>query len=103
MKIRVVMELQEVGGFTVHVPSLPGCISEGDDKETALRYIRDAIALYPEMDESELGTQGTRRWSNLLRNVSFGEAAYSLGQGRCKGTEQSWFQGCETERQSCQT
>jgi predicted RNase H-like HicB family nuclease len=38
----------ESGGFTVTVPSLPGCISEGDTEEEALANIRDAIALYIE-------------------------------------------------------
>ena len=61
MKIKVVMEPQEEGGFTVYVPSLPGCISEGDDKETALRNIREAIVLYLETDESELGNPGNRK------------------------------------------
>jgi len=55
MKIKVVMEPQEEGGFTVYVPSLPGCISEGDDRESALRNIKEAIELYLETDESELG------------------------------------------------
>lgn len=38
----------ESGGFTVTVPSLPGCISEGDTEEEALANIRDAINLYIE-------------------------------------------------------
>lgn len=38
----------ESGGFTVTVPSLPGCISEGDTEEQALANIRDAIDLYIE-------------------------------------------------------
>ena len=38
----------ESGGFTVTVPSLPGCISEGDTEEEALANIRDAIDLYIE-------------------------------------------------------
>jgi predicted RNase H-like HicB family nuclease len=46
MKLRVVLEPSEEGGFTVFVPSLPGCISEGDTKEDALRKIREAIDLY---------------------------------------------------------
>ncbi|GAB4416343.1 MAG: hypothetical protein Kow00106_11920 [Anaerolineae bacterium] len=33
-------------GYTVEVPSLPGCISEGDTLEEALENIRDAIAEY---------------------------------------------------------
>ena len=36
----------EVGGFTVEVPSLPGCISEGDTVEEALANIKAAINLY---------------------------------------------------------
>ena len=36
------------GGFTVEVPSLPGCISEGDTEQEALANIREAIALHIE-------------------------------------------------------
>jgi predicted RNase H-like HicB family nuclease len=38
----------ESGGFTVTVPSLPGCFSEGDTEQEALANIRDAIDLYIE-------------------------------------------------------
>jgi predicted RNase H-like HicB family nuclease len=38
----------EVGGFTVIVRSLPGCISEGDTRDEALEHIKEAIALYIE-------------------------------------------------------
>jgi len=48
MKLRVVLEPSEEGGYTVTVPALPGCISEGDTKEEALRNIREAIQLYLE-------------------------------------------------------
>ena len=30
MKFKVVLEPSDEGGYTVYVPSLPGCISEGD-------------------------------------------------------------------------
>jgi len=36
----------EEGGFTVTVPALPGCISEGDTKEEALKNITEAILLH---------------------------------------------------------
>ena len=36
------------GGFTVYVPSLPGCISEGDTEEEAINNIQEAIELYLE-------------------------------------------------------
>ena len=43
---QVVLIPDETGGYTVEVPSLPGCISEGDNVDEALANIRDAIALY---------------------------------------------------------
>ena len=52
MKLKVVLEPSDEGGYTVHVPSLPGCISEG-----ALENIQEAIKLYLEPLEDELITQ----------------------------------------------
>ena len=47
-RFRVTLELNELGGYTVTVPLLPGCISEGDNKEEALANIKKAIELYME-------------------------------------------------------
>lgn len=38
----------ESGGYTVEVPSLPGCISEGDTVEEALANIKEAIIGFEE-------------------------------------------------------
>jgi len=55
MRLRVVLEPSEEGGYTVTVPSLPGCISQGDTKEDALKNIREAIELYLEpVDDDEI-------------------------------------------------
>lgn len=48
MKYRVVLETQPDGGYTAYVPSLPGCISEGDDRNQAMANIQEAIAIYTE-------------------------------------------------------
>lgn len=48
MQLHIVLEPSDEGGYTVHVPSLPGCISEGDTLEEARENIREAIALYLE-------------------------------------------------------
>jgi len=48
MNLKVILEPSEEGGFTAIVPSLPGCISEGDTREEALANIREAIGLYLE-------------------------------------------------------
>jgi len=47
-KFRVILESNESGGYTVTVPLLPGCISEGDTKQEALANIKEAIELYIE-------------------------------------------------------
>jgi len=47
MRLAVVLEPSDEGGYTAYVPSFPGCISEGDTKEEALTNIREAIQLYP--------------------------------------------------------
>lgn len=54
MKLTVVLEPSEDGGFTVFVPVLPGCISDGDSKEEALTNIREAIELYLDPVEDDL-------------------------------------------------
>ncbi len=53
MKFKVVLEKSDEGGFTVYVPSLPGCISEGDTEEEALANIKEAIELYLEQTEDD--------------------------------------------------
>jgi len=46
MRLKVVLESSDEGGYTVYVPSLPGCISEGDSVDEALANIKEAIELY---------------------------------------------------------
>ena len=53
MKLQVVLEPSDEGGYTVYVPSLPGCISEGESVEEALANIREAIELYLEPVEDD--------------------------------------------------
>ena len=54
MKFKVVLEPSEDGGFTAFVPSLPGCVSEGESQEDALSNIQEAITLYLEPVEDDL-------------------------------------------------
>jgi len=39
----------EQGGYTVYIPALPGCISEGGTFEQALANIQEAASLYLEV------------------------------------------------------
>ncbi|HET6881637.1 MAG TPA: type II toxin-antitoxin system HicB family antitoxin, partial [Pirellulales bacterium] len=59
MLLKVVFEASEEGGYTVFVPALPGCISEGDTLEESRENIREAIALYLEqVDEPQAPAGG---------------------------------------------
>ena len=48
MKLQVILEPSDEGGYTVSVPALPGCINEGDNIDRALANIQEAIELYLE-------------------------------------------------------
>jgi predicted RNase H-like HicB family nuclease len=48
MRYRVLIEQDEDGFFVAEVPSLPGCISQGETREEALANIREAITGYLE-------------------------------------------------------
>ena len=53
MRIMIILEPSDEGGYTAIVPSLPGCISEGNSKEEALKNIREAVELYLEPVEDD--------------------------------------------------
>jgi len=53
MNLKIIFEPSDEGGYTAIVPALPGCISEGESKDDALRNIREAIALYLEPVEDD--------------------------------------------------
>ncbi len=52
MKYRVLIEQDEDGVFVAEVPSLPGCISEGQTRNEALSNIKEAIESYIESLEA---------------------------------------------------
>jgi predicted RNase H-like HicB family nuclease len=50
----VVILEDETGGYIGHVPSLPGCHTQGDTIEELLNNIKEAISLYVEtLDQDE--------------------------------------------------
>lgn len=44
----IILEPHPEGGYTVIVPALPGCETEGDTHEEAMKMAQDAIAGYVE-------------------------------------------------------
>ncbi len=52
MKYRVLIEQDEDGVYVAEVPSLPGCISQGQTRAEALNNIKEAIEVYLESLEA---------------------------------------------------
>ncbi len=48
LNYKVLLHKAEEGGYTVTVPALPGCITEGDNIDHALAMAKEAIELYVE-------------------------------------------------------
>jgi predicted RNase H-like HicB family nuclease len=49
MKLKVLLRPESDGGYSVSVPALPGCHSQGDTREEALENIREAAELWLEV------------------------------------------------------
>jgi predicted RNase H-like HicB family nuclease len=54
MKLQIILEPSDEGGYKVYVPALLGCISEGDNIDEALENIQEAIKLYLEPVEEDI-------------------------------------------------
>jgi len=48
LNFRVLLKKEPEGGFTVLVPSLPGCITYGDTLDDSIANAKEAIELYIE-------------------------------------------------------
>mgnify|MGYP001608669388 CR=1 FL=1 len=71
----VVFEPQPEGGYTITVPALPGCISEGDTLEEARRMAADAIQCYCE----SLLKDGLPLPPDIRRSLRLEKVAVTLG------------------------
>ena len=61
MKFKVVLEEAEEGGYVVYVPSLPGCVSQGETRDEALENIMEAIEVYLDIDDAEIEAEIKRK------------------------------------------
>jgi len=48
VKFRVLMDQDEDGFFVAHVPSLPGCVTQGSTRPEVVANAQEAIAAYLE-------------------------------------------------------
>jgi predicted RNase H-like HicB family nuclease len=54
MKFKVILEEAEEGGYVIYVPSLPGCVSQGESKEESIENIIEAIEVYLDIDDAKI-------------------------------------------------
>lgn len=65
----------ESGGYTVSVPALPGCVTDGENVEDALTRASEAISLYLRgEDDASLATV-TNRAEVIVASVEVAGAA----------------------------
>lgn len=53
-----VFEKEDDGGYSVWIPDLPGCASQGDSLEEAIQNIKEATELYLEDADNDKVDQG---------------------------------------------
>ena len=72
MHFKVVLEEdEEVGGYIVSCPSLPGCFSQGDTADEALENIKEAIqACLESLAEDEIKSYITKPSSRVVDVVA---------------------------------
>ncbi len=50
---RILLTPEEEGGFSVSVPALPGCFTQGETIDEAIEMAKEAISLYVETLEED--------------------------------------------------
>lgn len=43
MKLKVIVHKAEEGGFWAEVPSIPGCVSQGENMDELIQNLHDAV------------------------------------------------------------
>ena len=58
LNYNVIFQKEVEGGYSVWVPDLPGCASQGDNLEKAINNAKEAIQLYLEAASSDFIEEG---------------------------------------------
>jgi len=70
MKFKVILEEAEEGGYVIYVPSLPGCVSQGESKEEAVENIKEAIEVYLDIDDAKIEAEIQNKRAEVVDNIS---------------------------------
>ena len=63
MKIRAIVHKAEEGGYWAEVPSLPGCVTQGESMREIRANLKEAIALWLEAGQD---LEKTRKHGQIL-------------------------------------
>lgn len=70
LNYNVIFQKEPESGYSVWVPALPGCTSQGETFEEALENIKEAISLYLENQEDEQDETDTKNQFMVPVSVS---------------------------------
>ena len=65
MKLKVVIHQAEEGGFWAEVPSIPGCMTQGEDMQELIQNLYDAIEGCLSIDVDTIHMEQTDRIMEL--------------------------------------
>lgn len=51
LEYNAIFQKEDEGGYSVWIPSLPGCTSQGETFEEAMKNIKEALTLYLDDDK----------------------------------------------------
>jgi len=74
LEYNAVFQAEEDGGYSVWVPALPGCTSQGSTFEEATENIKEAIGLYLEDAPSSIKTQDEKGLRQFLVPIQYNYA-----------------------------
>jgi len=72
MKRKVLIQRESVGGYSVSVPALVGCHSQGETVEEALTNIREAAELWLEVATTATAAQAQKADRAQPRDIDLG-------------------------------
>jgi predicted RNase H-like HicB family nuclease len=61
MRFKIILEEAEEGGYVTYVPSLPGCVSQGETREEAVENIKEAIEVYLDIGEAQIEAETQKK------------------------------------------
>ncbi len=71
LEYNAVFQVEKDGGYSVWVPGLPGCTSQGETFDRAMENIREAIGLYLEDDKETLKFPDERGLRQFLIPITY--------------------------------